>query len=403
MQSKTSQLTSPPAGEELALPSLRLAPLFQQQATDQSTPPSPLRQHLPEPAPVAARRTPPWPAGRPLPRLTVHGTAVDPALHELRVASLDRGLLWHEATPSPSAPAARSAPTTMVRPAAAALAARAASSDQTAGTGERVMQGLRVKAELQRRQIGPATDAAQLAGKLAIAASVASASQLSSPKHVNTAVTVAVAAATFAASATVAAAFSVTPSHSIGTAGTCKGGDSAADHNTGDNLTFSPLCRGIMQSPMRCSEYMNQAGVLFSAMRPAKQPASEAAGVQSVSPWPNAGMSPSQPETAVSLSDQPSEEDRDASPATSIISDKENLSPPKPDIPFAAVGAAPTTLRLGLSNRSVPGAAGRAALASQPTLPPRSARRGPQAALPTWQVIATFPWDRCRPRADAWP
>ena len=382
---------------------MRLALLFQR-ATDQPTPPSPLHHHQPAAGPAAARSTGAWLAGRPLPRLTATavGTAVDPALHELRVASLDRGLLWNEATPEPSAAAAHSAPSILMRPMSAAFAAAPTpSSLQTADTNERIMQGLHIKAEMQRRRTAAAAAGAQLAGKLAAAAAGASASQLFSRDHVNTAVMVAASAAAFAASATVAAAFSLTPSCSIDTsAGTCES-NSITKGDTGEALTFDAPSRVSEQSPVRCPEYMTQAGLLFTAVQPGELLAFGAAGMQMLSPMPNPGTSGPQPGTAISIPDQPSEAGLDASPAGSIVSDKENLSPAKPAVHGPAVGDVPASLRLGLSDHLVPGLTGRTALGSRPTLPPRGARRGPQAAVPAWQASAPSPKCRCRPRSKA--
>ncbi len=390
-----TQATSASPADEPPLPSMRLAPLFQQ-ATDQPTPPSPLHHHELKAEPAAARRTHAGLAGRPLPRLMARdtlGTAVDPALHELRVASLDRGLLWNGATPTTGAAAAHSAPSALMRPEPAAFAgAPPSSSHQTADTGERIMQGLRAKAELQRQRMASAAAAVQLAGKLAVAASVALASHLSSPEHVDPVVTTAVAAATFAASATVAAAFSLPSSSSIDTSAANRNGSNTVDKNDiKEDPTCDTLSRVIEQPPVRGPEHMSQAGLLFSALQPGEQSAFGAAGMQLVSPTPNPGTSAPQPDTASSIPHRPSEVGHDASPAASIVSDKENVSPAKPSVHAPALAEVPASLHPGQSGHVVPGATGRAALASRPTLPPRGARRGPQQAVPAWQVSAPFP------------
>ncbi len=408
VQSKSTslptELTAASTADEPPLPSMRLAPLFQQ-ATDQATPPSPLHLHETQAEPAAARRTGAWLAGRPLPRLTAHGTAgtaADPALHELRVASLDRGLLWNEATARAASAAAHSAPGTLMQWTAAAFAVALHTSSQSAAdTGERIMQGLRVKAEMQRQQMGPASAAVQVAGKLAAAAASATASQLSGSDHVKTATMVAAAAAAFAASATVAAAFCLPPGCSLDTsAGTRIGGVSMNSNDTDTALTFGALGGVIEQPPARCPEYMSQAGLLFGAVQPGERVPPGAISTPSSSLAPSPSITTPQPGAAISALQLTAQQDQDASPAASIASDKENVGPAKPGYLAAAVSDAPAPLHRGLNEPSVSGATGRAALASRPTLPPRGARRGPQAALPACLVSAPSPYCRRRHRPE---
>ena len=368
---------------------MRLAPLFKQ-ATDQPTPPSPLHVHEPEAEPAASCRTRAWLLGRPLPRPGAHGavnTAEDPALHEMRVASLDRGLLWNEATPRPSAAAARSAPITLTHPASAAFATALTSSQQTSDTDDRIMQGLRVKTEQQRR-MAAAPAAVQLAGKLAAAAAAASAGQLSSPDRVKTTVTVAVAAAVLATSATLAAVFSSTSDVSIdSSAKTCKSGGSKIRRGTGEAMTFAALSYVLGQRPrLRLLDHVPEAGLLFSTAQPSQRALSAAARMQAALSTPQPSISAPRQGAATSLPAPPSDQSRNPSPAASITSDKENVSPAKPVVPIAAADNAPAYVRMELSERLASEATARSALAAEPTLPPRDARRGRQTAPSAWQV-----------------
>ena len=376
-----AQLTAPSAADDPPLRSaVRLAPLFQE-ATQQ--PPHEPR-HQPDSMAAAPRPLP-----RPPGRLDAK-PAADPALHEMRIASLDRGLLWNGAPPSASTAAACSAPATLAQPAGAAVAAPRASAYQKPYADDHTMQRVRDEADLKRRRTAAAAAAAaQLVSKIAAAVATASADELHNLGCVSNA---AIAAAIIAASAASAMFFHLSSTDSA------KATDNNASHHfASEALTFDPLGRGMGQPPPPPYglDYTPLAGLLFTGSIEAGERASSALSRMQTLPthpspqWSKVAAPEPQPASDASLAPLPPQQGRSASPATSVNSDKENVIPLKPVTPAGASGEAPLhagVMRAGLSDRAAHGATTPGARASGPTLPPRSDRRGLQAAVLGWQV-----------------
>ena len=413
--------TVPPSDDDNSpVPSVRLSSRIERAAA-QTTSPFAMR-HSAATAMATAQPMRGWIAGGPLPRVTRPGDvnpAPDPALHEMRVGSLDSGLQWIDTPQDLVTAAARSAPASLAQPPTAAGLEAAASPHSTSSTSQHVMQGLRAQAERRQRQTDAAVAAAQLASRIAAAAAIAQAGADVTLEHVFGAVMAAASAASVAASVAVLAAFS--PDYSLSPDSSVKTSEySGSLTNDSDmGLTFSLLARGMGAPPtQRGMDFKPRAGVLFPGSQqpdgctpspftgldipltgtqtqaPLTSPLLSASGISAAM-----GSQPDPPATSA----LPILEDGDdgGSPAVTLNSDKENMSPLKPAATATVSGASPSRtalVRMRLGDPSGPMSHAAPDHATQIALPSRVARDEPQVAVPAWQVNSCYvrpKWSLC--------
>ena len=383
--------------DELPLRSVRLSPRFKQAAAQTMSPFE--LHHTPAPGTAAARPAPTHRAGGSLPRVLCPGGPVpapDPALHELRVASLDRGLLWSDTLGTPTRAAAHSAPAVLKQTPVAATF-------EPAGSLHGRMQVQRAPAQ---PQTVAAVAAAQLACKVAIAMAMAQAGADVTLERTVDAVAAAAFAASMATSAVVSAAFSQAYKLGLDISADVsehKDGSFAADADL--QSAFAPLAHGMGALPTRHSaDFAPRVEALFSGRsHPGNRTHSLVTGpsptgplTQPLLPFPPLSASSisatmgHQPEpAATSVPSFPHAGDSDGSPAASPTSDKENMSPFKPAAPAAMASTASMRVALiqaRLGEHASPVQRVPPALAARPALPPRPARADLQLSTAGWQV-----------------
>jgi hypothetical protein len=268
------------------------------------------------------------------------------------------------------------------------------------------MQEVRAKAERQQRQTDAAVAAAQLACKIAAVTALAQAGAAATPEYVHCAIAAATSAASVAASAAVAAVLCPYYSMSLDTSAETSEYSGSLTNDSDMSRTFSPLARDMGAPPAeRSLDVTPRAGVLFpgSPQRDDHPPSpfpglhTPLTGTQTPLAFPllpassnSATMGPRPDPAGSSALPLPEDGNVSGSPAASLNSDKENVSPLKPGAPAAEACASPTCaalvhVRLADAAGPVPHAA--PVLPERPALPPGVAcGEPPAAAVPTWQV-----------------